>query len=76
VHVKPWFIYSGEDINYSDNFNIFKIIVESRNIANWGGTGQVKDGDIVGRYLYNEGNASSSKDRIRNLNTLDNAISW
>ena len=74
VHVKPWFIYSGEDINYSDNFNIFKIIVESRNIANWGGTGTVKDGDIVGRYLYNEGNAS--KDRIRNLNTLDNAISW
>ena len=31
-----------QDINYSDNFNIFKIIVESRNIANWGGTGTEK----------------------------------
>lgn len=74
VHVKPWFIHNEDDRTYSNDFNIFKIIVESRDIANWGGTGQVKDGDIVGRYLYNEGNAS--KDRIKNLNTLDNAISW
>ena len=74
VHVKPWFIYNEDAINYSNDFNIFKIIVESRDMANWGGTGTVKDGDIVGRYLYNEGNAS--KDRVRNLNTLDNAISW
>ena len=74
VHAMPWFIYNEDTINYNGDFNIFKIIVESKDIANWGGTGQVKDGDIVGRYLYNEGNAS--KDRIRNLNTLDNAISW
>lgn len=74
VHVMPWFIYNEDDPTYNNDFNIFKIIVESRDIANWGGTGQVKDGDIVGRYLYNEGNAS--KDRVRNLNTLDNAISW
>lgn len=74
VYVSPWFIHNEEDINYNNDFNIFKIIVESKDIANWGGTGQVKDGDIVGRYLYNDGNAS--KDKIKNLNTLDNAISW
>ena len=74
VHVMPWFIYNEDDPTYNNDFNIFKIIVESRDIANWGGTGRVKDGDIVGRYLYNDGNAS--QDRVRNLNTLDNAISW
>lgn len=74
VKVSPWFLFNEDDINYNKSFNIFKIRSQSRDIANWGGTGRVKDGDIVGRYLDNDGNAS--KGRLKNLDVLDSAISW
>ena len=74
VRVSPWFVYDEIDVNYNKDFNIFKIKSQSKDIANWGGSGHVKDGDIVGRYLDNDGNAS--KNRLKNLDTLDSAISW
>ncbi len=74
VYVNPWFIYDEETIVYDKNYNTFFIKGESKDTANWGGTGKVKDGDIVGRYLDNNGDAKEGK--LKNLNTLDNAISW
>ena len=80
VNVKPWFVFSDTDHRYSDKYNTFVIKKESENIdtmgkdGNWGGTGKVKDGDIVGRYLDNQGDAS--KGRLKNRDRLENAINW
>ena len=80
VNVKPWFVFSEEDFRYNNSYNTFDITRESGNLdevgqdGNWGGTGKVKDGDIVGRYLDNNG--SASKGRLKNRDRLENAISW
>lgn len=80
VNVKPWFVFSDTDPGYNNSYNTFIIKRESDNLdevgqdGNWGGTGKVKDGDIVGRYLDNNG--SASKGRLKNRDRLENAISW
>ncbi|MCZ6168349.1 hypothetical protein [Campylobacter ureolyticus] len=80
VNVKPWFVFSETDFGYNNSYNTFRITRESDNLdevgqdGNWGGTGKVKDGDIVGRYLDNNG--SASKGRLKNRDRLENAISW
>ncbi|WP_311337211.1 hypothetical protein [Campylobacter ureolyticus] len=80
VNVKPWFVFSDTDPGYNNSYNTFIIKRESDNLdevgqdGNWGGTGKVKDGDIVGRYLDNNG--SASKGRLKNRDRLENAINW
>lgn len=80
VNVKPWFVFSDTNPGYNNSYNTFIIKRESDNLdevgqdGNWGGTGKVKDGDIVGRYLDNDGNAS--KGRLKNRDRLENAINW